>query len=425
MAQAPVSRKLGLTRDQLAAFLQDHEQIRQFENLFALVDAEVAPNAVTEATILAGSADARAQQALDTLERMTNALEALAAAPAIQSNNSAVTDYIDLNRLAPFLNADGRLGWNALDNTMNIGHADGVVQQVGQEVYMRVVNKTGSPIPNGTAVGFAGVNGLVRIEIAPYLADGSAPNLYFIGVSTQDLDDDEVGFVTIYGRVSDIDTTGTPVGEVWAVGDLLWAHPTIAGALTKVKPTAPDNVVSVAAVLAVDATAGQIMVRPTIELNKNYGVFSDSSPTQTLGAIYTPQAITFDTTDIASGVSRGTPTSQIVVAESGLYQFSFSAQFESGSASTKRIWIWPRINGNDVANSNSEVTISGAGTTLVASWSWTLSMTAGQYFDMVFAADDVGVTLVSKAAHVGANGTAAFARPAVPCIILEVAEVQQ
>jgi len=132
MAQAPVSRKLGLTRDQLAAFLQDHEQIRQFENLFALVDAEVAPNAVTEATILAGSADARAQQALDTLERMTNALEALAAAPAIQSNNSAVTDYIDLNRLAPFLNADGRLGWNALDNTMNIGHADGVVQQVGQ-----------------------------------------------------------------------------------------------------------------------------------------------------------------------------------------------------------------------------------------------------------------------------------------------------
>lgn len=423
MAVGPV--KLGLTRDQLASFLQDFEQIKQFEKLFALVDAEVAPNAVTEATILAGNADARAQQALDTLERMTNALEALAAAPVVQNNNSLRTDYLDLNRVAPFLNTDGRLGWNTLDDTVNIGHADGVVQQVGQETYMRVINHTGVTIPNGSVVGFAGVNGLVRIEVAPYLADGSAPNLYFVGVATQDLDDDEVGFVTIYGRVGDIDTTGTPVGEVWAVGDLLWAHPTIAGALTKVKPTAPDNVVSVAAVLAVDATAGQIMVRPTIELNKNYGVFSDSTPAQTPGAIYTPQAITFDTTDIASGISRGSPTSQIVVSESGLYQFSFSAQFESGSASTKKIWIWPRINGNDVANSNSEVTISGAGTTLVASWSWTLSMTAGQYFDMVFAADDVGVSIVSKAAQVGANGTAAFARPAVPGIILEVAEVQQ
>ncbi len=425
MAQPPVSKKLGLTRDQLAAFLSDHEQIKQFENLFGIVDAEVSFNKVTEATILAGSADARAQQALDTLERMTNALEALAAAPAIQNNNSAVTDYIDLNRLAPFLNADGRLAWNALDNTMNIGHADGVVQQVGQETYMRVINKTGSPIPNGTAVGFAGVNGMVRIEVAPYLADGSAPNLYFIGVTTQDLAVDEVGFVTIYGRVSDINTTGAPVGETWNVGDLLWAHPTTAGALTKVKPTAPDNVISVAAVLDVDATAGQIMVRPTIELNKNYGVFSDSTAAQTPGAVYTPQAITFNTTDIASGISRGSPTSRIVVSESGLYQFSFSAQFESGSASTKKIWIWPRINGNDVANSNSEITISGANTTMVASWSWTLSMTSGQYFDMVFAADDVGVSIVSKAAQTGANGTAAFARPAVPGIILEVAEVQQ
>ena len=110
MALPPTSKKLGLTRDQLAAFLSDHEQIRQFENLFALVDAEVAPNAVTEATILAGSADARAQQALDTLERMTNALEALAAAPAVQNNNSIVTDYIDLTQHLRTLIAFG--GWH-------------------------------------------------------------------------------------------------------------------------------------------------------------------------------------------------------------------------------------------------------------------------------------------------------------------------
>jgi hypothetical protein len=39
MATAPVSRKLNLTRDQLAAFLTDQQQIRQFELLFATLDA--------------------------------------------------------------------------------------------------------------------------------------------------------------------------------------------------------------------------------------------------------------------------------------------------------------------------------------------------------------------------------------------------
>ncbi len=38
MAIAPVSSRLNLTRDQLAAFLTDQQQIRQFELLFATVD---------------------------------------------------------------------------------------------------------------------------------------------------------------------------------------------------------------------------------------------------------------------------------------------------------------------------------------------------------------------------------------------------
>ena len=41
MATAPVSRKLNLTRDQLAAFLTDQQQIRQFELLFSTLDGLV------------------------------------------------------------------------------------------------------------------------------------------------------------------------------------------------------------------------------------------------------------------------------------------------------------------------------------------------------------------------------------------------
>ncbi len=55
MATAPVSRRLNLTRDQLAAFLTDQQQIRQFELLFATLD-EIARQNVSAGQVYAGPA---------------------------------------------------------------------------------------------------------------------------------------------------------------------------------------------------------------------------------------------------------------------------------------------------------------------------------------------------------------------------------
>lgn len=74
------SRKLSLTRDKLAAFLEDHESIRQFERLFSTVDALDTPDS-SQIETLAGNADARAMQALDTLSRLQDAVDLLATAP--------------------------------------------------------------------------------------------------------------------------------------------------------------------------------------------------------------------------------------------------------------------------------------------------------------------------------------------------------
>ena len=416
MAVRPL--KLGLTRDQLGSFLSDFEQIKQFENLFRVVDAEVAPDAVTQATILAGNADARAQQALDTLERIAKTLDVLAAAPEPENNNSVKTDYLDLNRSAPFINTDGRLGWNTLDNTVNIGHADGVVQQVGQETFMRVINNTGVTIPNGTAVGFAGVNGLLRIEVTPYIADGTLPNLYFIGVLTQALDDGEVGFATIYGRVSGIDTTGTPYGETWNVGDLLWASPSTAGGLTNVKPTAPDNVISVAAVLDVDATDGQIMVRPSVTEDKYYGEFTNTTG-MTPAATNTAYEMEWDNVEIAKGVTiAGTNSTEVTVSEAGLYQFDVRVQFSSGNANLKAAWVWFRLNGTtDYPNSAVVGSLSSNGGYAVLSNNEVFSLNAGDFIEVMWAVNDTGLVPTNVAAT-------AFA-PAAPCALLGVTQVQQ
>lgn len=96
MAIPPTSRKLGLTRDQLAAFLDDHEQIKQFENLFSIVDSEVAPDAVTQTTILAGNAQSSANEALAYIAGIVATLDLLALAPVAASEDqiSALQDQI-------------------------------------------------------------------------------------------------------------------------------------------------------------------------------------------------------------------------------------------------------------------------------------------------------------------------------------------
>jgi hypothetical protein len=117
MATAPVSRKLNLTRDQLANFLSDQQQIKQFEMLFSAVDelqvivgtdieyqadtaAANANNALAQISALAqdtsvndAALNAKVQQALDAIPGLAQALELLALAPrqelgTISSQNS-------------------------------------------------------------------------------------------------------------------------------------------------------------------------------------------------------------------------------------------------------------------------------------------------------------------------------------------------
>jgi hypothetical protein len=410
MATAPVSRRLNLTRDQLAQFLTDQQQIRQFELLFAAVD-ELQVIVGTDFEYQADTASATANEALAQISRLANAVELLANGPAIQNNNSVVTDYIDFDAKAPHVDRVRRMAWNGDDQTIEIGMEYGVIQQIGMETYARVENTTGVTIPNGTVVGFAGVGANNTLSVVPYLADGSTPTLYILGVMTHDLPDSgEVGYCTVWGHVRDVNTSA------FSIGDVLYASPTVAGAFTATKPTAPDNVVPVAAVLKVGTTDGEIFVRPTIEQQKYYGQFlktTDQSPT----AINTANAITFDSSPISNGISIGSPASRIVVSESGLYNFAATYQLTSTSSSTKNIWLWFRVDGVDVPDSSILVTLSSNNEYKAVCRSDFFTLDANQYVQLMWAADSTAVTLDAVA-------PTAFA-PGSPALILAVTQVQQ
>ena len=155
-----------LTREELAKFLPNQRAIRAFEKLFEIVPDDLISllNRIEEANIDAGTA--------------------LALASFAANRQNLSLDYIDFNPDPPHAEKDRRVSWSGADDTMNIHHEDGVVQQVGLETYVRFTNQTGVDIANGTVLG---VNDPITPPnfIAPYLADGNTPQLNIVGVATQ------------------------------------------------------------------------------------------------------------------------------------------------------------------------------------------------------------------------------------------------
>lgn len=308
----------------------------------------------------------------------------------------------------------GTLEWNDAKDCLNIYQNDDSTLQVGLENYIRVHNSTANTLVNGTLVQFAGVNGDNETpKCSPLLANSSFVPLYTIGVLTKDIPSGESGRATVLGEVRNLNTTGSAVGETWNVGDLLWASPTNPGDLTKAQPTAPNPVISIAAVLKVDANNGVLLVRPTIYPKLFYGSFYDIT-TQTANTINTPYALKYSNTQISSGFHVAN-TTQIVAEHAGLYNYQFSLQITSSTSSTADLWVWYRKNGNDVPHTATKISIASNKETEVAAWNFIESMQINEFFELMWATSDVAVSIA-------AAPETAFC-PQVPSVILTVSQV--
>lgn len=160
---------------------------------------------------------------------------------------------------------EGLLQWNVDENTLNLWMSWGdVTQQIGQETFIYAKNQTGSTLTNGKVAMFAGAvwaSGRVKVQYG--IANWTLLSEYTMWIFTEDIADWTDGFVTTFGKVRWVDTTGTPYGETWAEWDILYLSPTTAGSLTKVKPQAPNLQITVCAVVNVHAVNGVLFVRPT------------------------------------------------------------------------------------------------------------------------------------------------------------------
>lgn len=410
--------KFNISRDRLAAFIKDNDTIRRFEKLFQAAGGTTPENLtiifarLEELLISSSSAQSAAVASSDAIAALAQAIGEAVTRSSFTLPRALSVDYLDFDLLPPHADQVGRMAWNSDDDTLNLHHSNDVTQQVGLETYARITNNAGFTIPNGAAVGFDPSSNTFDL----FIADGSLHALNIIGISTEEILNGEKGRITNWGRVRGIDTTGAPVGEVWALGDLLYVSTTIAGALTKVKPTAPNISLPIAQVRVLDAVIGEIFVRPTIEQQLFYGQFVKTAD-QVPSAINTANAITWSASLVANGVSIGAPTSRVVVANAGLYKFSASFQLTSSSAASKNVWFWFRKNGVDIANTSLIVSVDSATAIRAPSRSLLISLAAGDYVELMWASDSTAVTLDAIAAT-------AFS-PAAPAAILTVNQEQQ
>lgn len=228
MASQP-PRALKLTRQQIAAFAgDDFDTIRQIERLFSTTDET--------STTTAG------------LEQLAN-LAALG--PVSNAATAQQVDTIDFTRFPAYVAQEARAGWQPRDGTLGIGMGGNVLQAVGLNSYVRVVNNSGSGIAAGTVLAALTVDASGVPEATLFAADGTMDANECVGLAAADMADGATGYACLLGNVLGLDTSA------FLAGDVLYASVT-PGALTTTPATLALHIGTVG---LVSTTEGEIVAR--------------------------------------------------------------------------------------------------------------------------------------------------------------------
>jgi hypothetical protein len=201
-----------------------------------------------------------------------------------------------------------------------------------------------------------------------------------------------------YENANSVSITGGAIGGVGISGSTVDNTPIgtstpSTGKFTSLEATGSLKTDTLTGYLYGNDSTGNVTASTTIPYTSvttvPYGAFHDTT-TQTASAA-TVTAITFNATDYSNNVSRGTPTSRIVVSKSGTYSVTFSLQGANTASSVDNITVWFRINGTDVPTSAGISAIPARHGSidgqLVFGWTAFYTFAAGDYLQMMWTTD--------------------------------------
>jgi hypothetical protein len=160
------------------------------------------------------------------------------------------------------------------------------------------------------------------------------------------------------------------------------------------------------------------VIAPVASGPVGYGAFSDYTNQTTTAN--TAKAMTFNTTDEASGVSI-VGGSRITFAYAGTYNLQWSGQFENVGIQEHDVSVWLRKNGVDVPGSTGFVAVvsshGGIAGHALSSWNFVFTVAANDYYELWWSSTDAGVSIQTYAASTGP------VRPSTASLVLTVTPV--
>lgn len=151
--------------------------------------------------------------------------------------------------------------------------------------------------------------------------------------------------------------------------------------------------------------------------NRSYGAWSDS--TDQAGSTVAGVAMTFNTQDVTDTVTL-VNNSEITVPNTGIYDLQFSSQFQNTDNAQHDVVVWFKVNGTDVPNSATVVTVPARKSSnvygyAVAAWNIFFSLNSSDYVEIYWIKDNAAVTMEHRASTA--------THPAVPSVIVTIQQV--
>jgi hypothetical protein len=151
----------------------------------------------------------------------------------------------------------------------------------------------------------------------------------------------------------------------------------------------------------------------------NHGAWQDTT-TQT-GSITQGTPFTFNTVDVVDGVTL-VSGSQLTIPVNGVYNIQWSGQFQNVENEIETVKVWLRIDGVDVPGSAGIISLAARKSATIFArtiigWNYFLSLTAGQYVQIVWLPSVASVTVPAYPAVVSP------ASPSTASVIVTVNQV--
>ena len=166
----------------------------------------------------------------------------------------SVRDSFTLNTGAGAVSdVPGKMVWNAAESCPEMRLNDNVTLQFGQEHNKPCRNVSGVALTDGQVVRVIGSSG-THLTVALADASSESTSAGTFGVVTEPIANNTTGFVTLFGSVHGVNTSGIPEGA------LLYLSET-AGAFTHIPPVPPAHRVVIGQCIKSSAGNGEIYVK--------------------------------------------------------------------------------------------------------------------------------------------------------------------